>query len=126
MKAIMQKLFDRAANHLLNQGEISRDGEQCLYRGPDGLMCAVGCLIDDDSYNETLEDCNVGDDGVWEALVNSNPELSDLDERDTEVVQNMLQRLQSIHDQTDPEEWAKELQRTANRFGLSHSATESP
>lgn len=46
--------------HLIQQkrraGVMGEDGEfRCKYRTPTGDMCAAGCLIPDDKYQETME-----------------------------------------------------------------------
>lgn len=58
----MQEAFDKIATHLATQGKRSvkrkkfeDEVELCLYRSPDGLSCAVGCLIPDELYKEKLE-----------------------------------------------------------------------
>jgi len=45
-----QEIFNKAYIFIMKQGQksIHYDG-RCKYRGPDGTMCAVGCLIDDDA-----------------------------------------------------------------------------
>ena len=43
-----QEMFNKAYLGILDQGKQSRDGNFCKYRGPNGLKCAVGHLIDDD------------------------------------------------------------------------------
>lgn len=40
-------------------GVISGMQSPCRYRGDDGTMCAVGCLIPDDHYSEYLEGMGV-------------------------------------------------------------------
>lgn len=50
-----QLIFDTVLAHLRNQGQRSYDGHMCLYRGPDGLQCAAGCLIPDDLYVPEME-----------------------------------------------------------------------
>lgn len=54
-----QEIFDTVVNHLINQKQKSvKEGNKtnCLYRGPNGLKCAVGCLIPDDVYEEYMEE----------------------------------------------------------------------
>lgn len=41
-----QEIFNRVWTFLNTQGKPSYDGS-CLYRGPNGTACAVGCLLDD-------------------------------------------------------------------------------
>jgi hypothetical protein len=50
-----QSLFDFISNHLLRQGKKSRDDISCLYRGPGGQKCAVGCVIPDELYSVAME-----------------------------------------------------------------------
>lgn len=50
----LQEAFDTAYLGVLRQGRPSRSspgssGPKCLYRGPDGLKCAMGFLIDDET-----------------------------------------------------------------------------
>lgn len=42
------------ADHLVEQGKrsINTTTNNCRYRGPEGAMCAVGCIIDDAHYDE--------------------------------------------------------------------------
>ncbi|MGQ7794513.1 hypothetical protein ACUN0C_19080 [Faunimonas sp. B44] len=51
-----QEAFDFVVRHLFKQGERAvAEGGGCLYRGPDGTKCAVGCLIPDELYTPRLE-----------------------------------------------------------------------
>ena len=55
-----QEIFDTVAKHLFTQGcrsaELDEDPHSaCLYRGPEGRMCAVGVLIPDELYNTDME-----------------------------------------------------------------------
>jgi len=55
-----QEIFDTVAKHLFTQGcrsiEVDDDGDElCLYRGPKGRMCAIGVLIPDELYQESME-----------------------------------------------------------------------
>lgn len=44
-----QEIFDTVAEHLFSKGGPALDeGENCVYRTPDGRMCAVGRLISDE------------------------------------------------------------------------------
>ncbi len=56
-----QEIFDKVVNHLRAQGAKSEmdhpvAGLMCAYRGIQGRMCAVGCLIPDADYLPTMED----------------------------------------------------------------------
>lgn len=55
-----QEIFDKVVVHLANQKVKSTDGATdeggiCLYRGPEGRMCAVGCLLSDEEYSPDME-----------------------------------------------------------------------
>lgn len=51
-----QEIFDKAALGVLNQGKRSVDGsERCLYRGPNGLKCAVGHLVDNEAIAKEMD-----------------------------------------------------------------------
>lgn len=52
-----QEIFDTVVTHLFTQGvqSASVSGDRCFYRGPNGTMCAVGCLIPDEEYEEDFE-----------------------------------------------------------------------
>lgn len=43
----LQEIFDRGLAHIRQQGEPSLRGAslECMYLNPQGLSCAVGCLI---------------------------------------------------------------------------------
>jgi hypothetical protein len=64
----LQQMFDRIVGHLRTQNRQCKDQDACLYRGPEGNKCAVGCLITDEHYTEQLEGQNALDDDVVEAL----------------------------------------------------------
>jgi hypothetical protein len=57
--ATRQQMFDFMLNHLRNQGGPSVDKDigdlACMYRGDNGRMCAIGCMIPDRLYNPRLE-----------------------------------------------------------------------
>lgn len=55
-EATEQQIFDQVAQHLLKQGRrCVRLGGGCVYRGPNGMKCAAGALIDDDEFNPRLD-----------------------------------------------------------------------
>ncbi|MGQ7794435.1 hypothetical protein ACUN0C_18675 [Faunimonas sp. B44] len=49
-----QEAFDTVVRHLFKQGKQAKFGG-CVYRGPEGTKCAVGCLIPDELYSPKLE-----------------------------------------------------------------------
>ncbi len=66
-------------DHLALQGRrsigvVHGGRETCMYRGPDGMMCAVGALITDNNYGPHLEGLTVTSGGrphVKDAIRNS-------------------------------------------------------
>lgn len=93
-----QEVFNRVVKHLRQQGMRSmriRDARPgaagCAYRGDNGTMCAVGCLIADEHYNEWFEGTGVCAPDVREALFNSGV----VTDKDTLY---LLTSLQQIHD----------------------------
>ena len=54
----LQDIFNRAYFGLASQGfalSSFSGGGPCLYRGPNGLKCAIGHCIPDDRYNPKIE-----------------------------------------------------------------------
>lgn len=106
-----QEIFDRVCAHLLAQGRPSLDGDACLYRGPDGHKCAVGCLIKDEFYSPDIEGLNVYQDSVIVALRCSIGQVS-------ESARNLLSDLQAVHDDVDSSFWALTLKKVARKRKL--------
>jgi len=116
----LQQIFDKSASHLLKQGEKSfaEKGEYlCAYRGKNGLMCAVGCLIDDAHYDWRTEGEAVDDSKeVREAL-----EKSGIDFHSNAPVLHLLSKLQCIHDNADVDEWPYHLDKVADMYKLDNT-----
>lgn len=112
--ATAQEVFDQVAEHLLTQKEQSLDPDKhndvCVYRAPKGLKCAVGCLIADDEYLEEWE-------GAGWAIIGQNI-AKDLDIDFDGEHENLLIRLQSVHDNYEPQLWLNKLQQLAKEEGL--------
>ena len=93
--------FDFVADHLIEQDTQSKDNAGgCLYRGPEGTACAVGCLIADNAYEDWFETTAVDDDHIIEAVASSNPVWRIEDKQ-----VHMLMVLQYIHDNHTPYTW---------------------
>ena len=108
---IAQEIFDIVRDHLLKQNAKAQNpaslGGQCRYRGPDGLQCAVGCLITDEEYNPEMEGIDVNLlDLEFFGLEHLRPHLA------------VLNDLQDCHDNYEPEFWAKRLKEIAHKHGL--------
>jgi hypothetical protein len=107
-----QEAFDKAAVHLIRQGRKSETenhhgGAACRYRGPNGLMCAIGVLIPDWAYEPSIE-------GVSVDCLNGSA-LDALDGADREF----LYVLQRLHDNDDARDWRARLGRFARRHSIS-------
>lgn len=89
-----QELYDQVKQTLLEQGGAGYDGYGgCLYRAPNGRVCAAGALILDEFYDEKLEGLDVeGHDSrspVADALLCSGVARDQL---------KLVQALQGAHD----------------------------
>jgi hypothetical protein len=109
-EATPQQVFDQVAKHLLEQGKRSTklngyEAEICLYRGPEGTMCAAGCLIADSEYKDDMEGMS------WISLVGHNcvPRTH----------MNLISDLQVIHDEREPSTWREGLLNLCQRFDLN-------
>lgn len=108
-QATAQQVYDQIKAHLLTQNSKSQGGNKCLYRDPNGLKCAAGCLIGDDEYDSKFDDLK-GIDTAWESLVcrglvpNAHVDL--------------IRNLQIVHDTTPVEYWEGELKKSAFKFNL--------
>ena len=101
-------VFNRVKNHLLTQNKRSvrasrTNNGRCVYRGDDGCMCAIGCLIDDKHYSPKLEGETTVCTPVMNALRNSGVAI------DSDEMINMLGALQLLHDIIMPEHWLGQL-----------------
>ena len=138
-----QEVFNKVYRHLILQGERSENNlDECVYRGMDdegdysGLSCAIGCLIDDEHYNEMMEGLTPKDPMIVEALRKSGvdvktPVLGHYDlgtnrhgnkfcyhNRNNPDVK-FLMNLQGIHDDVRPDMWEEELGNFATQEGLT-------
>ena len=109
IKLTNQKVFNAVATHLLKQNKRSGFGLKCLYRGPNGLKCAVGVLIPDSIYEKDMESKNAG------YLLDNYPAVKKLL---AGVSSGLLEKLQSIHDTVPMSQWKADLSYLAENFGL--------
>lgn len=97
-----QYVYDLVRDHLMNQGEQSLRIYSCAYRGDNGRMCAIGCLIPDELYDAGREGTNVKDSSVQRAVA------AFLGHELTPDDVGFLYSLQNIHDGT-VEAWPEQL-----------------
>lgn len=125
MSMTKQEIFDRVTEHLLTQKKRSttwdESGYKCKYRGPNGLKCAIGILIPDHLYNPvfdgTLSQAKAfGLKGLSiRRLMKAVPALQDyLGAENLDI----LNELQSIHDDVDPSSWRVRLFYLAGQYHL--------
>jgi hypothetical protein len=107
-----QVAFDRVTSHLLTQNQQSGQPMSCLYRDGE-LSCAVGCLIDDEHYEPTLEGCGWSAENVLEAVRNS---------LGFEPSGRLLSGVQKIHDNVKPQFWEAHLRELAKNLELKFNA----
>lgn len=121
-----QYVFNRVVNHLLTQKQKSNrliDGESvCAYRGKDGLRCAIGCLIPNRDYRESMDNSP----SIGFTFFSSNPYNNSISQflykkgyltsHDDGI---FLVGLQNIHDRTRPSLWKRELRKFAECNNLS-------
>jgi len=86
-----QQIYDKVVAHLSTQGKRSVDDRYCRYHSEDGLMCAVGVLIDKDDYFPEIDQGNKTIKGLVQQYEDKFPEW---------MSENLglLSELQSVHD----------------------------
>lgn len=133
MNLTNQQIFDKAVTALLKQNQRSGDPGSyagCQYRGPNGLKCAVGHLIDDACYQPLMEGRSIPSpkalaahqdtsvrkslDALMAALACSNIDHASSWE--------LLSDLQNTHDTNPIPDWAESFRAIAAKFSLSPEA----
>lgn len=90
-----QEAAEKMAYHLGFQNKQSKDGNgNCLYRGPNELKCALGCLIPDELYESKF-------DIFCYSVKNLKEHYALFDKIDAYV----LIIFQKIHDEYNSNEW---------------------
>ncbi len=107
-----QAVFDKVVKHLLTQKRQSMSKDCCAYRGKDGDMCAVGCLISDKAYDPEIEGSSVFHLRVQENLADSGVPIYN-------KMQFLLADLQSIHDARPISLWKVYLKELAKKHNLT-------
>lgn len=105
-----QETFDAMVWHLRRQNQKSMDQYgQCRYRGPSGLMCAVGFLIPDSDYCGKMEHKSAL---AWPVNDTLRQYRHNLD---------LCRRMQLIHDKIDLSEWERGFKDVAQEFNLKYT-----
>lgn len=111
-----QDIFDRVVSHLAKQGRPAYHSQGgCLYRTPEGLSCAIGCLIPDSVYKFSMEGMSVL--GLIE---------SEYIKIESDDAVELICALQSAHDtQQSKDDLINRLTHIACEFSLNSSAVRS-
>lgn len=105
-----QEVFAKVVTHLRKQNAVSaKQNGMCVYRGPNGMKCAVGCLIPDDVYKPEMECGGVG------VLFMNFPETAKEIGKDNI---HLLRHLQTIHDQYSPLRWETAFLSVSDEYNL--------
>ena len=107
-----QAVFDKVVKHLLTQNRRSKGKRGCAYRGKDGAMCAVGCLISDKAYDPEIEGHSVYYLRVQENLAKSGVPIYS-------KMKALLTNLQYLHDECPTDLWKTDLQNLAKQHNLT-------
>jgi hypothetical protein len=94
----LQTELNKIVAFMRKQGRpaFNSNTESCLYRGPDGTMCAVGCRITDDQVERyDLQGSMAGVDQLPSALLD---ELATATEVPVENLRVFYRRMQRAHD----------------------------
>ena len=108
-----KEIIDRVEKHLLSQGVKSFKEGRCSYRGLNNSSCAIGCLIPDELYHFSIEGLAIPNnnynfvDSYSLGIKKFAEILSEIGITDNQLP--LLQKLQAIHDCTEPDEWGKKL-----------------
>lgn len=131
----LQQVLDYVVLHLRRQNRPSTEngGEHCAYRSDTAdppLSCAVGCLIPDSAYDDTLEENAADARCVMDAVLSGRDDVSDLPREHRRKLERLLEALQAVHDHLsadmyssgqeafDQKRLVRECQLVATCFGL--------
>lgn len=121
MALTRREMFEKVKAHLLKQNQKAMidtdEGIACRYRTPEGLTCAIGCLIPDDEYDESFEGHPPADATT---LMLYKDRISPDFSTDIEIqialaagitpeTADLARRLQHCHDNVSEEEWIEKL-----------------
>lgn len=108
-----QEIFDYVVRFLTKQAARSFEKyengvKKCKYRGPNGLRCAAGCLIDDSEYKSYFEGRG------WDLISDETGQHAHLE---------LIRELQYIHDQSFTFRcWSRRWRSLAKERNLSTDA----
>jgi hypothetical protein len=129
-----QEIFDKVLTHLRKQKAAAMNGAGCVYRNDKEQSCAVGCLIPDDKYRDTMEGTSVRylrreevNDGTDPDAQHFMQVLTDLG---LEPHLYLLESLQVAHDNVlnshGLQKWEAEMQAISERHSLTYTSPRAP
>lgn len=99
-----QELFDKVVRAIVKQGRGSINSEGlCVYRGPDGLKCAVGHIIPDELYSPLIEKTSAM------TLVTGKYKERHLFEESFREIENPFQRRATIEAHERVHSWLRDV-----------------
>ena len=107
-----QAVFDKVVKHLLTQNRRSMGKDRCVYRGENGDMCAVGCLISDEAYDPKIEGSSAYNSQVLGKLAESGVPTY-------RKMLILLAALQYVHDEASISLWRGHLRILAKQHNLT-------
>lgn len=111
------EIFTKSASHLLKQNKLSMGTDHnCMYLSPTGEMCAVGCLINPTAYNKTIENATVDYEANDAKSKRLRTILTQSGIPNNTKTYGLLKRLQTCHDELEPENWEKRLAMIHSKF----------
>ena len=112
----VQEVFDAVCRHAaqMKRQSVMAGGTRCMYRGACGERCFVGALIRDEEYNPKMDD--IGGNAVSGLIAKGWLPARLIEHED------LLCRLQHVHDSVPRELWADRLALAARAFKLDPSA----
>lgn len=116
-----QETFDIVVNHLRQQGEKGVDESlgTCVYRGPNGLMCAAGVLIRDDQYSSDMEGWGVTSGSSSDKRYELSKAGKIVEENGHDI--KLVIELQNIHDFHEIRHWESKFKELADRHNLIYT-----
>lgn len=118
MRYTNQSAFDEVVKHSRTQKvkSMNPDGSSCVYRGPEGNKCWIGCLIPDNVFAEILIKYPEANATYASAIINAVPAATELF---ADVDLDLLGLLQRTHDMEAMADWEHCLKKWAVRFNLT-------
>jgi hypothetical protein len=105
-----QEIFDRVAEHLISQNHKAKSKYgNCMYYSGE-YKCAAGCLIPEKDYKLTFEGKGI------DTLIEKKLYFHDWPVQS----QDLIRKLQNIHDNFEPKLWDSTLKQLAEQEKLNY------